>query len=749
MLISKIQQNFKERQREYEFSSPNSFPQSTYPMNSIKNIYKERPLKTNSSNLSFKGSFLYRVANEVPYSISRTKDMVAPHIGGSFNQLFEHVKASKYSKKFVQIKGDSITFNKKSFLKNFIDNAVWVVKDLPGDILNGTVALLKKFKPTQKWAEEKYNSKFLKDIRQKSKIDAQVNSLRGLFETADKLKGKSDAEVSTEMFRKWIKMFDPKTGNYDTKHERTLNRLVSGLPPAVFLANDAYNLSRMMDDDDKLAKKEKKIRFKQEVSRIGFSAYLTLVTMGALQKYINKSKLGVVLMTGSTVLVTEMISRLMNGKHIARLTPEGARKDNIKNHAKEAEIKAITFTNNEKKDKKAGKKSMTAQSGQKPLLSFDTLMKASAVIIAAGFGIKFARKAKPIDDGFKAVFKPFEKLYNKLTIIDNYKMPKQKFDDIIKVLEDNGFNEIASKYKEVASKNLSGSGNDAVINLGKRDKKVKPLVNFVIAPFKFAYNTVKLPFTIANKAVHMFDKTKPKEPMKEVEALAKSIDKIGRKALNKNYTPEQFKSFVNDNVLKAFNVDTLSSISNSELSNLAKTAATAATIWFLMTDNYNMVMLKSNGNDKQGAETKFKERFVQEGSRLFYQTLLIDLFNSTFRNQYNGSLLGMSWITLTNTTIGEWLTRKSVGTPVKPHTREEMIALEEKQDNAKGFLKKYYNFMTRLTGKRSIKTYDVKKAEIKAEAMGADKIQAEKTVINTIEPSVNFEKNIFQQFNKI
>ena len=29
------------------------------------------------------------------------------------------------------------------------------------------------------------------------------------------------------------------------------------------------------------------------------------------------------------------------------------------------------------------------------------------------------------------------------------------------------------------------------------------------------------------------------------------------------------------------------------------------------------------------ANTKFKERFVQEGSRLFYQTLLIDLFNST------------------------------------------------------------------------------------------------------------------------
>jgi len=126
-----------------------------------------------------------------------------------------------------------------------------------------------------------------------------------------------------------------------------------------------------------------------------------------------------------------------------------------------------------------------------------------------------------------------------------------------------------------------------------------------------------------------------------------------------------------------------------------------------MTDNYNMVMLKSNGNDVQGAQTKFKERFVQEGSRLFYQTLLIDLFNSTFRSQYNKSLFGMTWITLTNTTLGEWLTRVSVGVPVGAHTREELLAAEAKQDNATGFLKGYYNFMQRLTGKRSIKSYDV------------------------------------------
>ena len=155
----------------------------------------------------------------------------------------------------------------------------------------------------------------------------------------------------------------------------------------------------------------------------------------------------------------------------------------------------------------------------------------------------------------------------------------------------------------------------------------------------------------------------------------------------------------------------MSNVSNSELSNLAKTAALAATIWFLMTDNYNMVMLKSNGNDVEGAQTKFKERFVQEGSRLFYQTLLIDLFNSTFRSQYNGSLFGMSWITLTNTTLGEWLTRASVGVPIGTHSRDELIELENKQNSATGLKKAYFDFMKRLTGKRPIKTYEVDQKE--------------------------------------
>ena len=63
----------------------------------------------------------------------------------------------------------------------------------------------------------------------------------------------------------------------------------------------------------------------------------------------------------------------------------------------------------------------------------------------------------------------------------------------------------------------------------------------------------------------------------------------------------------------------------------------------------------------------------------------------------------MSCVTLADTTLGEILTRSSVGTPIKAHTRDELVDIETKQNNSTGFKKKYYKFMQRLTGKRSIK----------------------------------------------
>lgn len=770
----------KQRQKSTGELSPKRIPLSSEFMsskNSLNNI--ERPLKSNQNDLSFKGlsfkgenkpkkkddkmkpllatfgvlaatglalRFAPRYKEAGKFKVSEFLEFAEKHMGvikkdaknpdaiinsSIAEELFESVRDSKLTKNLVKVDGDNVTFYKKTIPQLIWDGLIYPFKILPADILNGSVELIGKIKPFKGWAEKTLNKPMFKNIRQRSKIDAKVNSLRGLFKTAKDLNGKTEEEISSAMFQRSVKMFDPGTGNYDTKHERSLNRLVSGLPPALFLANDAYNLSRMMDDDGKAATEEQKVRFKQEMARIGFNAYITLVTLGALNKYINNSKMGIMLMTGLTTLTTEAFSRVINGKHITRLTPEEARRENEKNNAPEAQIKPeISFKAADKpKDEKQ----------QKPLLTFNSAMKAIGLIIAGGFAAKGLRKINVVDNGWKKFSGYFKNLYKEATQIKDYRIPQEKLNEITKVLDENGFTKLAEKYRNVAKTAVNPDG---TISLGVKDKKTKPLIDFFLAPFRFIWKYGSMPYKFVDDAIQSFGKKAPKAAGKKVEdisALAKSIENIGREATKKNYTPEQFQSYVKDNILKAFNVDTMSNVSNSELSNLAKTAALAATIWFLMTDNYNMVMLKSNGNDVEGAKTKFTERFVQEGSRLFYQTLLIDLFNSTFKSQYNKSLFGMSWITLTNTTMGEWLTRKSVGVPVGTHTRDQLIELENKQENATGLERKYYDFMKRLTGKRSIKTYEVDKKEQPA-ASSQPAIQNQE---------INFtNKNIFKQMIK-
>ena len=781
MLVDKLQLNLNEKH--HIKMRGTTFPSD--PQNNYR--YLERPLKNNQlDDLSFKGlsfsgaekdkknkkqinptlamlgtllvsSLALRFAPQykfaTKFSEKEFNQFTKKYIGSDIGKdLLNNLKESKLAQKMIRVDGDTISIYKKTIPQLIWDGLKYPFTILPADILNGSVELLGKIKPFKNWAQATLQKPIFKNIRQRSKIDSKVNALHGLVETQQNLTSKlqsgalTESQVSADMFQKSVKMFDTeKYGAYDTKHERALNRLVSGLPPAIFLANDAYNLSRMMDDDPKKADTEKKTRFKQETARILSSGYLTLVTLGALNKYINNSKAGIMLMTGATVLFTEAFSRLANGKHIKRLTPEEARRENQENNAPEKNIKPLTFKSNDAIDTSFEKKLKDKQKQteqQKPLLSIDTLLKASGVVIAAGFMIKGLRKLPAIDNIFKSVKKPFDNLYNKLTVTADYTITQDKFNKIVNVLKENGFEDLATKYKNIADKLVD---KDGIIHLGSRDKKyIKPAVNFVIAPFKFMYNAVTLPYRYTDKLFGLF-KGKPKQvaqtaeqlskelSKKDVEILSKTIESIGEKALEKGMTPKQFQSYVKDNILKAFNVTTMSNVSNAELSNLAKTAATAATLWFLMTDNYNMVMLKSNGNDKEGAETKFKERFVQELSRLFYQTLLIDLFNSTFRSQYNASLAGMSIVTLVDTTLGEILTRKSVGMPVGAHSREELTNIEKRQGEAKGLLKGYYNFMRRLTGKRSIESYhvnDVKK-ETKLEPQNIDFTKA-KPVFNAM-----------------
>lgn len=67
------------------------------------------------------------------------------------------------------------------------------------------------------------------------------------------------------------------------------------------------------------------------------TAYLQLITLGALTKVVNSTKFGSAFTVAATVLFSESISRLLNGKPITFISKDTAKKINSKasNHSQE------------------------------------------------------------------------------------------------------------------------------------------------------------------------------------------------------------------------------------------------------------------------------------------------------------------------------------------------------------------------------------------------------------------------------
>ena len=249
------------------------------PQNNQINL---RPLNNSHHDLSFEGlSFIPRLYKplEKTYSKKEFLEFTRKYLGDMGEELLQNVTIvhRKRTNKMISMDGDTITIHKKTIPHLAWDGILYPFKILPGDILNGLVEMSGKIPGLKNWSKETLKRPMFKNIRQRSKIDKKVNSLVGLItyrenklkdaiegykkvhgsapdaKALEEIKANVEKNMGSSVFQTITKPFDYKTGNYDTKHERALNRLVSGLPPAIFLANDAYNLSRTMDDAPKAA----------------------------------------------------------------------------------------------------------------------------------------------------------------------------------------------------------------------------------------------------------------------------------------------------------------------------------------------------------------------------------------------------------------------------------------------------------------------------------------------------------------
>lgn len=344
--------------------------------------------------------------------------------------------------------------------------------------------------------------------------------------------------------------------------------------------------------------------------------------------------------------------------------------------------------------------------------------------------------------------------------------------------------------------------------------KIKPFVDIVTEPFKFVYSAARLPFKLVKSGINLIVKPvekkaaqaaigkaelsnfesnihkavteifgeepgktskisqtifanameqleKKTQPYRNAEQAlqaainaGKSKEEIAKLQKGLDEAKQELMVYVNTSVEKSFNGVTQSSNKNTDLALMSKLASSTVTSAFLVADNYNMVMIKSNGEDTEEAKEKANERIIQRLSGLFYQALFINWFNQTFRSTYNSSLTGMAAVAVPNTITTEVLMRSSIGMPIGRKTIDELNEMDRENENRTGIAGKYFEFMRLLTGKKPLKDRLPKEKQVEnnaninivdAKKIGTSKITNMSTTAKTEKKSTNVLERLSQK----
>lgn len=660
---------------------------------------QERPLKMNQADLSFKGlSF---------YSKNTIVEKFASEFGEAARANFESKIAKAVALKHpeIELSGDQLKFHESSFAKKVLDLLISPVTTMPVDLINGTLNSLKKVPgiKNSSWLDNALNVKFLKNRRDFVENTSNIAAIKHYCEIIEK---------GDKGFLKGHSRLKPNISNYNSETERAITRVVTGLIPAFFLANDAYNLSIYMKNNKDIAKKEKQRRFKQEVIRIAITAAVTFGTLRLFTKSSNGSMTVSTAITSATVTISEILGRIIAGNPVLPVSKKDALYYAKKQGKLKQEDKSKDSTKTQFKGNNSSDSSKPKEKGQ---LNLNNVAKVIGGLLLFGLAADNISNMKSVKPKLDEIAKRYKSLFTK-----DFTIERDKFNGITAKLRLNGFDKIADEYERLI-KNQKGD----FIKLGKQQHEAKFMIihNILAFPFRFAWGTIMLPYKkiakplytaiadslkskpIKDKNVSTSEKEIKKEAAKQMEMLKNSIQFLSK---IKTKNDDEFKKIVNDNLISSLDNVTKSNYSNAKLGAMFKIVHSTITSLFLILDNYNMVMIDSNGDDKDLAEQKAKERILQRTAKILYGAFLVKLFNGVFANLYNSSILGAEVVNSAQVLTNETLERKSVGLPLSESTQDEIRESERKNLEATGFKGAYFRFMAKLTGKKSL-------AEIKDE----------------------------------
>lgn len=731
--------------------------------------YEERPLKFSSQNLSFKG---LKVSDAVKTFRDEIGESAAKHLEETITRLVSAKNSG------VTLENGELIFKKDSTAERLYRAIGDPVVHFPLDFSNSVLNLLKR---TPGFKKSRFIDNLLENNALKNRR-AYLENYSNAMALQHYIEMLGDPKLKGKILKEAQKRLNPELSNYSTKVDRTFTRIVTGLIPAFFLANDAYNLSIYINNNKDLAKKEKERRFFQEVSRIAITAASTFALFGIFAKKGNSDPKAATFLVAALTFASEIVGRIFAGTPFYPIGKKGAvayaklqQKDNPE--LKKDSIESINSEQNKDNatvvDQTQENSSNSATKKKKKSTS-DYALKLLGAMVLLGFAVEKANNIKPVRKLLAALNSKFNEIF-----IKDFTISKKEFDELILKLRENGFNKIADNYVKTVEKiikdgNLTAKEsfkvsseinkrieqhmpdklimdskklieakkqandkvkredvirelnfapkNNEIINICGVNNKVKDVIIKQILgfPVKLVWQILMMPYRAVVKpaidlSVQGFNKVfKNKKIELPKDCKAKSENEILKNSiefLRKNAKSPDFKNKLNKTILDSFDNVNKSNFSNAELSGAAKVAVSTATSAFLVIDNYNMVMIDTQGEDKKLAGQKAKERTIQRIIRIAYGACLINLFNGIFSKQYNASLLGAAGVNTINTFVIETLERLSIGLPLHEATREEIIEKDNSNLEAKGAKGFYYRLMSKLTGKKSISKVNKNKKE--------------------------------------
>ena len=548
-----------------------------------------------------------------------------------------------------------------------------------------------------------------------TKAMCQAREILEVFEKCDAEKRNFNTKIANEIanFAK----------NYETKDERTLNKIATAFVSAQFSANDFYNISMLQKDDDKEAKKAAKKRKNQELTRMAITASLTYLSLGALDKITRKSLVLNGLTIAGSALAAEILSRILNKTPLYPLTPKKAAEIS----SKKSESKTIENAKNNSHQETTNTLYQNVFSGNKTGNAYDILIKniasqknttnqiqntpekpkkskamkillAAFVAANAAFWFGQRKSSKEYKRFHRFMNDKYKSIMNKRIVIDVENLAKD-VDRISKSKKSKEIETIIDEYKKFIS--------DIPDKTISYDRKRTVLTGFIEGILKIP-KTLYTILIIPSKALHGDFQKKAVNIDVDIEsaksraltALYEIIEK--NKDVNGQLEDAKIDKIIDEIIKNTRNVKA-NSQETGDIANISRTIVTFITTYFFINDYRNKVLIESEGKDIEGANEEARERFAHKAANFTINGTLMNLGNSIFKTPLNSSLICATIIPFCTEILNESAIRKIICQPLRRmKSREDIIDYETSRLERKGLSGTWARIFKKLTGKKSL-----------------------------------------------